>query len=87
MQAVLYSPFVAVLLKSHWYAPLVVDTVSQNTLPTVVMGVPTAAVHATHDARLGMGATVFAPHAVAVVAEHDEPAGHGVHRDWPAVAM
>ncbi len=83
----LYSPFTTVLLKSHWYAPLVVETVSQKTLPTVVMGVPTEAVHATHDARLGMGATVFAPHTVAAVAVHDEPAGHGVHRVPPAVAM
>ncbi len=88
VHAVLYGPFAAVLLKSHWYAPLVVDTVSQKTLPTVVIGVPTfAAGHATHDASLGMGATVFAPHTVAAVAEHDEPEGHGVHRVWPAVAM
>lgn len=83
----LNGAFPTVLLKSHWYAPVVVDTVSQKTLPAVVMGVPAFAEHATHDARLGMGATVFAPHTVAAVAVHDEPAGHGVHCLPPAVAM
>ncbi len=87
MQVELYGPFATVLLKSHWYAPVVVDTVSQKTLPVVVIGVPVDAVHATHDVRLGMGATVFAPHTVAAVAVHDEPAGHGVHCFPPAVAM
>ena len=83
-----YMPVATALDASHWYAPLVVETVSQNTLPTVVIGVPVvAAGHATHDVRLGMGATVFAPQTVAAVAVHDEPAGHGVHRVPPAVAM
>lgn len=82
----LAGPLVAALLKSHWYAPDV-DTVSQKTLPAVVTGVPMEAGHATHEVRLGMGATVFAPQTVAVVAVHDEPAGHGAHLFPPVVPM
>lgn len=88
LQFVEYIAVAVVAPEDHWYAPVVVDTVSQKTLFVVVMGVPAAAVgHATHDERLGMGATVPAPHNVVAVAEHHEPAAHGVHSVPPAVAM
>lgn len=88
LQFVEYMAIEPVPLEDHWYAPVVVDTVSQKTLFVVVMGVPAVAVgQATHDERLGMGATVLALHSVAAVAVHDEPAGHGVHHVPPAVAM
>ena len=71
MHAVLYGPPVAALLKSHWYAPLAAETVSQKTFAVVVIGVPTAAVaHAPHaDVPSGMGLIVLTAHAVTAVVE------------------
>ena len=88
LQSVEYIASAPVPPEDHWYAPVVVETVLQKILFVVVMGVPTAAAgHVTHEVRIGMGATLFKGHAVTVVAVQYDPAGHGVHRVPPAVAM